>query len=38
MVKLLTTYIRPLVEYATVVWSPVEIGLRTQLERVQRPL
>ena len=36
MAKLFTTYIRPLVEHASVVWSLVEVGQHTQLERVQR--
>ena len=35
MVKLFTTYIRPLVEYAWVAQSPVEVGLYTQLEEIQ---
>ena len=33
MVKLFTTYSRPLVEYALVVLSQVEVSLRIQLER-----
>ena len=35
MVKLFTTYIRLLVEYATVVWSSVKVGHCTQLKRVK---
>ena len=34
--KLFITYIRPAVEYASVVWQPREIGAVMQLERVQR--
>ena len=34
--KLFITYIRPLLEYASTVWNPNEIGLGNQLEGVQR--
>ena len=30
------TYIRPLVEYTSQVWNPIDIGLCEALERVQR--
>ena len=36
LMKLFITYIRPAVEYASVVWQPRETGAVMQLERVQR--
>ena len=36
MCKLFLTYVRPLLEYASTVWNPKEIGLCEQLEAIQR--
>ena len=35
MCKLYTFYIRPLLEYASTVWNPQELGLSRQLETIQ---
>ena len=36
MVKAYKVYVRPILEYCSVVWSPWQIGLITALENVQR--
>ena len=36
MLKLFITYVRPIVEYASSVWNPTLIGLRSEVENVQR--
>jgi Reverse transcriptase (RNA-dependent DNA polymerase) len=36
LVKLFTSYIRPVLEYASIVWNPCEVGLSNRLESVQR--
>ena len=36
IVKLYVAYVRPILEYASVVWNPTRIGLQKDLERVQR--
>ena len=38
MCKLFIIYIRPLLEYASTVWNPHEIGLSRQLETIQHRL
>jgi hypothetical protein len=35
-VKLYTTYVRPIVEYLTVIWNPESVSLSDSVERVQR--
>ena len=34
--KAFTTYVRPLLEYNTYIWSPSDVGSITKIERVQR--
>ena len=34
--KAFTTYVRPLLEYNTYIWSPFDVGSITKIERVQR--
>jgi hypothetical protein len=34
--KLYTTYVRPIVEYLTVIWNPESVSLSDSVERVQR--
>ena len=36
MLRLFTTYIRPLIEYAAPIWSPTDVGSCVKLERIQR--
>ena len=36
LMRAFTTYVRPLLEYASCVWSPCYIGLVTKIESVQR--
>ena len=36
LLKAYITYIRPLVEYASNIWSPVQVGLIEKIESVQR--
>ena len=36
MLRLFTTYIRPLIEYAAPIWSPADVGSCVKLERIQR--
>jgi len=36
LVKALCTYVRPILEYYTLVWSPHHIGLVDKIENVQR--
>lgn len=36
LLRIYTTYIRPLIEYGSEVWSPVTIGLVNCIEKVQR--
>ena len=34
--QLFYSYIRPALEYGSIIWNPVEVGLSNQLERIQR--
>ena len=36
LMRLFNSYVRPTIEYASPIWSPTELGLRAQLERIQR--
>lgn len=36
MKQLFTTYVRPVLEYASPLWSPIYVGLDNDIERVQR--
>ncbi len=36
LVKLYTTYVRPFVEYLTVIWNPDSVSLSDSVERIQR--
>ena len=36
MLRLFTSYIRPLLEYAVPIWSPTDVGSSDLLERIQR--
>lgn len=36
LTKAFTTYVRPLLEYNTYIWSPSDVGSITKIERVQR--
>ena len=36
LVKVFCTYVRPILEYCTPVWSPHHIGLVDKIEKVQR--
>ena len=36
LTKAFVTYVRPLLEYNTYIWSPTDVGSITKLERVQR--
>ena len=36
MLRLFTTYIRPLIEYAAPIWSPTDVSSWVKLERIQR--
>ena len=36
LVKAFNTYVRPVLEYASSIWSPTQIGLINRLESVQR--
>ena len=36
MLRLFTTYIRPLIEYAAPIWSPTDVGSFVKLEHIQR--
>ena len=36
LVKIFTTYVRPILEYASVIWSPLSVAMRGMLEKVQR--
>ena len=36
MLKSFVTYVRPIVEYALSLWNPTQVGLRREVEYVQR--
>ena len=36
LTQVLITYVRPLTEYASVLWNPADVGSCVQLERIQR--
>ena len=36
LVKAFTTYVRPIIEYASCIWSPHAVGLTKKIESVQR--